>query len=129
MNDYDYKLQLVNSIVFDLDSTICFPIFGADETAVRYGGAVPNIPVIEAMRELRRRGFHIVISTARRMQTHGGDLGKVLADVLEITQIWLRDHDVPYDELNFGKPHSTSYYVDDKAMRPEELIAWVRDYK
>jgi hypothetical protein len=55
------------------------------------------------------------------MLTHGGDLDKIIEDVGCVTEKWLDDHKVPYDELIFGKPYSSTYYVDDKAMTPEML--------
>lgn len=107
------------SIVFDLDDTICFPVHTETDTYLKYANAKPNTEIIEGMRKLKDSGYHITISSARRMLTHGGDVSKVIADVGEITLEWLRMHQVPYDSIVFGKPYSSTYYVDDKAMTPE----------
>lgn len=110
------------SIVFDLDDTICFPNHEHKTTELKYGKAKPNLPVITAMHSLKQKGFHITISTARRMLTHNGNIQEIVNDVGDITVNWLKDHNVPYDELIFGKPYSTSYYVDDKAMSVERFL-------
>lgn len=112
------------SIVFDLDHTICFPINGAINTFEKYGMAKPNIEVINKMQYLKSKGFKIKICTARRMLTHKGDLKKIIDDVRQITEDWLILHNVPYDELIFGKPYSSSYYVDDKAMDLNTYLKW-----
>lgn len=107
------------SIVFDLDDTICSPIHTGATTEEKYGNALPNEHVIEGMRKLAKAGYHITIASSRRMLTHNGDIEKILEDVGDLTECWLKSHDVPYDELIFGKPYSSTYYVDDKAMTPE----------
>ena len=107
------------SIVFDLDDTICSPIHAGATTQDKYGYALPNEEVIKGMHKLADAGYHIIIASSRRMLTHNGDIEKILEDVGEITWQWLEDHNVPYHELIFGKPYSSTYYVDDKAMTPE----------
>jgi len=56
------------------------------------------------------------------MLTHNGDINKIKEDVELITKDWLNKYNVPYDELIFGKPYSTTYYVDDKAMTINQFI-------
>lgn len=112
------------SIVLDLDDTICFPDHNQTDTFLKYGRAKPNSAVIEKVRELHLKGWYIIINSARRMLTHSGDISKIEADVSLTTKVWLRDNGVPYDELIFGKPYSSSYYVDDKAMTIEGFINW-----
>lgn len=107
--------------VFDLDRTICIPQ-DFDDTERRYGQASPIIEMIEFIRDLHEYGHRIIIHTARRMLTHRGNLLMIEQDVGEVTRQWLKEHNVPYDELIFGKPYG-DVYVDDKAMRPEELFS------
>jgi capsule biosynthesis phosphatase len=107
------------SIVFDLDDTICFPNHSETDTYEKYGRAAPNVPVIEGMQKLSDAGYSITILSSRRMVTHDGNLVKIIQDVAEITEVWLTKHKVPYDEIKYGKPYSSTYYVDDKAMTPE----------
>ena len=110
------------SIVFDLDHTICFPHLDKMTTEERYGEAEPNREVIEYMRTLKELGFYITIHSSRRMITHKGNLAAINDDVYAVTAEWLRKYSVPFDRLVFGKPYSTTWYVDDKAMTPEEFI-------
>ena len=37
------------------------------------------------------------------MRTHGHNVGAVVADIGMLTMNWLAEHDIPYDEINFGK--------------------------
>ena len=115
MTSYDDR-----SIVVDLDGTICFPTDSFDSYE-RYGLAEPNWPVILKLNVLKERGYYVYVHTARRMLTHDGNVEKVKEDVEEITKKWLHEHEVLYDELIFGKPWAM-YYVDDKALLPEEFL-------
>ena len=55
------------------------------------------------------------------MLTHDGDINKIINDVGKITTDWLDKYEVPYDEIVWGKPYGV-YYIDDKAMTPEEFV-------
>ena len=116
------------SIVFDLDDTICYPNHSAKDTHSKYALAAPNNSLISYMRQLKDIGYHITISSARRMVTHDGDIDKIIADVGQVTIDWLKKYDVPYDELRFGKPYSSTWYVDDKAMDLKQFYKWA-DYE
>jgi len=119
---------MVKSIVFDLDDTICYPNHTEKDTYSKYALAKPNISLITSMRQLKDKGYYIIISSARRMVTHDGDIDKITADVGQITIDWLKKYHVPYDELRFGKPYSSTWYVDDKAMDLNQFYKWV-DYE
>lgn len=113
-------------IVVDLDGTICLPQLEYPDTERRYGLAKPIESVILALRRYKERGDTIIIHTARRMLTHHGDLGKILADVQETTARWLVENNVPYDQLIFGKPYG-DLYIDDKCCSPEDFVRKVQD--
>lgn len=110
-----------DSIVIDLDGTICFHKENGDAYN-KYALASPNIELIKIVNKLYDDGYFIIIHTARRMLTHKNDVFAVEADVGEITRTWLKEHNVSYHQLIFGKPFSTTYYVDDKAMLPEVFM-------
>ena len=116
------------SIVVDLDDTICFPNHGEKDSFKKYGNAKPNQPIIDGLKVLHKKGYLITINTARRMATHNGDINKIIEDVGDITTEWLHRHQVPYNELRFGKPYGV-YYVDDKAMRPDEFVEWTSEHE
>mmetsp|Transcript_13985 Transcript_13985/g.23863 ORF Transcript_13985/g.23863 Transcript_13985/m.23863 type:complete len:506 (+) Transcript_13985:1-1518(+) len=106
---------------FDLDGTlVTFPDVSRDYTSVR-----PIESNIKLARELHAAGHTIIIQTARRMKTHGGNVAAVIADIGKLTIETLEKYDIPYDELIFGKPHA-DVYVDDNAIHAQE-IGWLRE--
>nr|WP_312535649.1 HAD-IIIC family phosphatase [Moraxella sp. CTOTU47618] len=105
-------------LIFDLDDTLCTTQNGD------YANAQPITEVIEKLRDYHRQGFTIVINTSRNMRTYQGNIGAINKNTLPIIIDWLRRHDIPYDELYVGKPWCgfEGFYVDDKAIRPDELV-------
>ena len=106
-------------IVFDLDNTLCV-------TRNRdYANAVPRHDVIARLRALREDGFEIVIATSRNVNTFAGNIGKINVHTLPLIIDWLHRNNVPFDELYVGKPWcgDDGFYVDDRAVRPSELVA------
>ena len=101
----------------------CFDLDGTLVTAPRVPGDYTTCEPIPAqvdnVRKLHAAGHAIIIHTARRMRTHGGNVGGVVADVGEITLQQLRAMGIPFDEMVFGKPYA-DFYVDDKAVSPFE---------
>lgn len=105
-------------LIFDLDDTLCTTQNGD------YANAQPITEVVEKLREYHRQGFTIVINTSRNMRTYQGNIGAINKNTLPIIIDWLGRHDIPYDELYVGKPWCgfEGFYVDDKAIRPDELV-------
>ncbi|MCK6051785.1 capsular biosynthesis protein [Moraxella osloensis] len=105
-------------LIFDLDDTLCTTQNGD------YANAQPITEVVEKLRDYHRQGFTIVINTSRNMRTFQGNIGAINKNTLPIILDWLRRHDIPYDELYVGKPWCgfEGFYVDDKALRPDELV-------
>lgn len=98
---------------FDLDNTlVTYPVVEAD-----YSSVEPIQSMIDYVRELKQAGHTIIIYTARRMKTHKGNVGAIVADVGKITMETLEKFDIPYDELYFGKPYA-DFYIDDLAANP-----------
>lgn len=96
---------------FDLDNTlVTFP-----KTPNDYSTVEPITKNIDFVRYLKRFGHTIILYTARRMKTHSGNVGKVLADIGRITFDTLAKFDIPYDEIYFGKPEA-NVYIDDLAL-------------
>lgn len=105
---------IYNSIVIDLDDTICF-------TENRdFENSIPNKEVINKINKLYDKGYKIIIYTAR-----GGKSCRTLEEkekkYRQITEKWLNKHSVKYTELLFGKMNA-DYYVDDKNLSIEEFI-------
>ncbi len=105
-------------LIFDLDDTICFTVNGD------YENSAPNNELILKLKEYKKNGFEIVISTSRNMRTYEGCVGKINANTLPIIISWLERHCVPYDEIYVGKPWcgKEGFYIDDKAIRPNEFV-------
>lgn len=105
-------------LIFDLDDTLCTTQNGD------YANAQPITEVIEKLKDYHRQGFTIVINTSRNMRTFQGNIGAINKNTLPIITEWLDRHDIPYDELYVGKPWCgfEGFYVDDKAIRPDELV-------
>jgi len=93
---------------FDLDNTlVTYPRIPGD-----YSTVDPISKNIEYLRFLKESGNYIIIYTARRMKTHKGNVGAIIADIGKITIETLSNFKIPYDELFFGKPHA-DFYIDD----------------
>jgi capsule biosynthesis phosphatase len=107
-------------IVFDIDGTIC-PIKSSEQS---YDDLVPHPEMLKRLREYRDEGFYIILSTSRNMNTHSGNIGLLIANTAKQLFGWLDRHEVPYDELHVGKPWPGrgGFYVDDKAIRPDEFL-------
>jgi capsule biosynthesis phosphatase len=98
-------------ICFDFDNTlVSFPKIKNDYTSVE-----PIMKNILFLRYLKQFGHTIIVYTARRMNTHKGNVGKVLCDIGKITFDTLEKFDIPFDEIYFGKPHA-DVYIDDLAL-------------
>ncbi|CAG9462708.1 unnamed protein product [Pedinophyceae sp. YPF-701] len=107
------KVQVKRTLkfCFDLDNTlVTAPAVSGD-----YSTVSPKPDNVQLVRQLKECGHYIIISTARRMRTHKGNIGKILQDVGLVTMMTLSDFGIPYDELHFGKPHA-DIYVDDLAV-------------
>ena len=106
-------------IVMDIDGTITVA-----DPQIPYSKVEPNIELIDVLREYKNRGFEIVLYTARNMNSFQNNVGKITAKTLPTLIDWLDRHSVPYDEIFVGKPWcgSEGFYVDDKAVRPDEFV-------
>ena len=112
--------RMLPTLVMDLDGTLC----KTKAINQNYADVEPILPMIRRLQEFREQGFRVIISTARNMQTYNSNVGAVIANVGEITLSWLRKHDVPFDEVHFGKPWGYGVvYVDDRSVRPEEFLS------
>jgi capsule biosynthesis phosphatase len=100
-------------VCFDLDNTlVSYPAKPGDYTTVQ-----PVAEMVTLARRLHAEGHTIIIHTARRMKTHGGNVGAVIKDIGRITFDTLEKFNIPYDEIIFGKPIA-DIYIDDRAVNP-----------
>lgn len=107
-------------LVVDVDGTLTTE--RAD--GQHYADVPVNEPVRARLRELKSRGYWIVLQTSRNMRTHDGNIGLIMKHTAPVLIDWLARNEVPYDELHFGKPWCghDGFYVDDRAVRPREFV-------
>lgn len=101
-------------ICVDIDGTLC-ELRRPGET---YADIAPRPLAIARLKAWRDEGHVIILLTARHMKTTGGNVGQVIARQGRTLFDWLDKHDVPYDELWFGKPWA-DIYIDDNGLRFE----------
>lgn len=97
---------------FDIDHTLV-------HCSTDYTSWQPVAKNIAFLRFLHAEGHTIILHTARRMRTHHGNVGAVVADVGKVTLDMLDDLDIPYHELIFGKPYA-HFYIDDLAINARQ---------
>lgn len=109
----DFKITPLR-FCFDLDNTlVTHPTIPND-----YESVEPIIETINYLKKLKENGHRIIIYTARRMRTHCGNVGSVIADIGQTTIKTLEKFGIPYDELYFGKPYA-HFYIDDLMIDPK----------
>lgn len=110
-------------LVMDVDETISRTKEG------RYSEADVIERTRDKMRQYRDMGFEIVLFTSRNMRSFEGNVGRIAARTLPVLVEWLDRHEIPYDEIHIGKPWCghEGFYVDDKAVRPDEFHAMSYD--
>lgn len=106
-------------IVFDIDGVIV-----KKDDDLEYSERDAHPEVVDVLREYKEQGYYIILFTARNMNTHNGRIGKINADTAKTLINWLEEHNIPHDEIHYGKPWCghEGFYVDDKAIRPSELL-------
>lgn len=104
-------------ICFDLDGTICY----TRKENESYSDVEPIPGAIETLRKLKTDGHYIIIHTARHVKTCNNNLGMIVAKQGKTLFDWLDKHQIPYDEIWFGKPLA-DLYVDDKGLK---FNSWV----
>ena len=111
------KTDKPRRLCFDIDNTlVTYPTVKGDYTTVK-----PIPSTIGFLRFLKSLGHHIILYTARRMRTHNGNVGGVVADIGQITLNTLKEFNIPYDEIYFGKPYADCY-IDDLAINPKKSL-------
>ncbi|MBB5192461.1 capsule biosynthesis phosphatase [Silvimonas terrae] len=113
------------NLVLDVDGTLV----PSKKSGESYADLVPFPDMIEKVREYREAGFYIILYSARNMRTYDGNVGLINANTAKTLMQWLDKHQIPYDEIHLGKPWpgEGGFYVDDKAIRPNEFLSLTYD--
>lgn len=124
MNISDVYFKNYNKIiVIDFDDTISLAKTYNDIDL--YAEAKPNDPVINTMKKLYKQGYKFIIHTARGWISCNEDVEKADKKYRKQIEEWLAKYNVPYERLLFGKPFGI-YYVDDKALQPDDFVKMFR---
>ena len=109
-------------IVFDIDGTLCEEL----KPKQSYLDAAVNEPMVEKLKEYKKNGYYIILNTSRNMRSYEGNVGRINANTAKVLFQWLEMHDIPFDEIHYGKPWCghNGFYVDDKAVRPDEFLKY-----
>jgi capsule biosynthesis phosphatase len=99
-------------ICIDVDGVIC-ELRRPEQT---YADLAPLPGAVEKMNALKQAGHYLILCTARHMATCNSNIGLVVARQGKTLLDWLAEHQIPYDEIWFGKPHA-DVYLDDNGLR------------
>ena len=105
-------------IVIDLDDTISITENG------KYLESIPNLQVVEKLREYKELGYDIVIHSSRNIRTYNNNIGEINVHTLPVVIDFLNKYNIPYEQIIMGKhwPGYGGFYVDDKSIRQSEFV-------
>lgn len=107
---------MLKRIVIDVDDVISF------HKNRDYANAIPNKEVIKKINQLYdKQKYHVTLYTSRGMVSCNGNLKLIIEKNDKILREWLKEHNVHYDELIFGKPIA-DMYIDDKCMNVKDFL-------
>ena len=111
------------SICFDVDGVLC----DDSDSNIPYAKRKPYPWVSEVLHNIKTAGHTIKIQTARYMNKFDGNQLKAIEHGKSELIFWLKEHNIPFDEVYLGKA-GADYYLDDKAFRMESnkgCIDWL----
>ena len=106
------------TLVVDIDKTICESPQGND-----YSKCEPIEAVCAKLREENNKGTYIILYTSRNVRTFKGNVGLINKYTNIVLAEWLKNNNIPYDEIYFNKPWGFGdlNYIDDKFLSIEEF--------
>ena len=106
------------TLVIDIDKTICESPPEND-----YSKCKPIKNFCSKLREENKKGTYIILYTSRNVRTFKGNIGLINKYTSVILIEWLKNNDIPYDEIYFNKPWGFGdlNYIDDKFLSIEEF--------
>ena len=110
---------MIKRIIVDIDDTLTINNSSSD-----YGLKKPRVDVIKKLKVYKKKGYEIILYSARNMKTFDGNLSKINKHTLPILIEWLDNHNVEFDGIIMGKPWcgEMGFYIDDNAIRPDEFL-------
>lgn len=108
--------------ILDIDETIC-KAPKKEDGSFDYSNAIPFQKTIDKINELAIEGHRIDLFTARGMRTFNGNVEKINEYHRPILEQWLKEHNVTYHSLEFGKPWARDYFiVDDRNITINQFL-------
>ena len=106
------------TLVVDIDKTICDSPLEND-----YSKCKPIKNFCLKLREENKKGTYIILYTSRNVRTFKGNIGLINKYTSVILIEWLKNNDIPYDEIYFNKPWGFGdlNYIDDKFLSIEDF--------
>ena len=110
--------KYLDTLNVDIDKTICESPQGKDYSKCR-----PIEPVCAKLREENNKGTYIILYTSRNVRTFKGNIGLLNKHTNIVLAEWLKNNNIPYDEIYFNKPlgFGDLNYIDDKFLSIEEF--------
>ena len=107
-----------STLVVDIDKTICESPPEGD-----YSKCKPIKDFCFKLREENKKGTYIILYTSRNVRTFKGNIGLINKYTSVILIEWLKNNDIPYDEIYFNKPWGFGdlNYIDDKFLSIEDF--------
>ena len=106
------------TLVVDIDKTICEYPLGKDYSKCR-----PIESICSKLRQENYKGTYIILYTSRNVRTFKGNIGLINKYTNTVLIEWLKNNNIPYDEIYFNKPwgYGDLNYIDDKFLSIEEF--------
>ena len=119
LSENDFNGHQRKTLVVDIDGTLCGPPLNNS-----YSKCEKYEDTCKKLLEENNCGTYIILYTSRNMRTFSGNIGLINKYTSVILNQWLKDNNIPFDELYFGKPwgEGSLNYIDDKLMEINEFI-------
>lgn len=113
---------MIHTFIIDVDDTVLTSPLN-ENGKYDYDKSMPINSSVERIRSLKSDGHEIILFTARGMRTFNGDVKKIKKEHEERLIKWLKENDVPYDSLVFGKPWGPNpIYVDNRNLSLHSFV-------
>lgn len=114
----DFSGHQRKTIVIDIDKTICESPINKD-----YRNCKPIKSVCSKLIDENNKGTYIILYTSRNVRTFKGNIGLINKYTNFILIEWLKNNQIPFDEIYFNKPwgYGDLNYIDDKFLSIAEF--------
>ena len=110
------------TFIIDIDGPLCHAPLKEDG-AFDYPNAEPIIVAINRVNEMHDAGHTIILSTARGMRTHNGNVKKIKEKVQPVLEEWLQENGVKYHQLDMGKSWGENpIYIDNRNLSVKSFV-------